>query len=85
MTNKELLECELKRLGLELGCYNDKINRINKSEVKKILNNIEEEHTDIKIKFMKKDYVIEIKTVDKEKDLDMLSLEEYNSLYGYDE
>lgn len=82
MTNKETIEVKIKSLGYSMGCYDNDINKLNESEVKNILNNLDQDYTDIKVTLNKSVYIIELATVDNEKDLNMLSLIEYNDRYG---
>lgn len=81
-TNKDIIEDKVKKLGYKIGCYDDNIDKISKKELKKILDALEEEYTDIRIKVRKKEFVVEIATVDNEKDFNMKTLEEYIYLYG---
>lgn len=80
--NKDIIENKVKKLGYEIGCYNEDIDKISSKELKNVLDALEQEHTDIRIKVRKKEFVVEIATVDNEKDLNMKTLEEYISLYG---
>lgn len=82
MINKNAVLNEVERLGYELGCYHTNIDLLGKTQLKKVLAGLKEEATDVKVKFLKKDYVVEIFTVDNEKDLNWLSAEEYLRLYG---
>lgn len=82
MNNKELIESKIIELGYALGCYDTLINRLDKSEVEKIIKELESEYTDIKVEFNKNIYMIELSTVDNEKDLNMLSISDYIDRYG---
>jgi len=84
MKNKELIEMKLKTLerGLILGCYNQKIEELSKTELVKVLDNLSEEWTDVDVTIGKKEYIVEIATVDNERDFDILTKAEYISRYG---
>ena len=87
MNNRILINQKLNELSKKtgytytLGCYNLQIERLSKEELNKVLDKIDNDWTDIHIIINKKKYVVEIKTVDDEKDFDMLTLAEYNSRY----
>jgi hypothetical protein len=82
MSNKELIQNKIKSFNYVLGCYNPHIDKLSKKELNKVLESIECEHTDIHITLNRKKYVVEVKTVDNEKDLDILSYDEYIDRYG---
>lgn len=82
MTNKQLIERRVKAIGYSLGCYNKEVDKIPKDELIKVLDNISEEATDIEVTINSKKYIVEVKTVDQEKDFDILSKDEYISRYG---
>lgn len=82
MRNKEIIVSKIEALGYELGCYNDGVERISKKELAKVLEALEQEHTDIIISIRKKQYVVEVATVDNEKDLNIRTLDDYVSEFG---
>lgn len=84
MTNKEILQKKINNLegNFTLGCYNKDIEKLSKIELMKVINNIDQEYTDVDIRIKRKDYVIEITTVDHEKDFNILTREEYIKRYG---
>lgn len=84
MTNKEILQKKINNLegNFALGCYNNDIEKLSKIELMKVINNIDQEYTDVDVKIKRKDYVIEITTVDQEKDLNILTRGEYIKRYG---
>lgn len=82
MTNKEIIENELNSIGYELGCWDNKINEIDKQEIEKIIFYLEEECIDIPIEHKNETHMIELKTVDKEKDLSMMEFNAYKVHYG---
>lgn len=84
MNNRIILDKAIKEINerYEIGCYSDGMEKISKSELKKILDVVYLEYTDVDIKIRKKNYVIEIATVDNEKDFILMTREEYISRYG---
>lgn len=82
MSNKEVIENKVKLLGLDLGCYNNIIEKIGKKELSKILNELDQEYTDVVVNMRGKIFVVEIATVDREKDFDIKNKAEYIDLYG---
>lgn len=86
--NYTIIKKKVEDLGLIMGCYDPLVEKLNKENLNKVLSSIEEEYTDVDVKINKKDYVVEIATVDNEKDLQILSRSEYINRYGssrYDE
>lgn len=87
-TNKEIIIEKLKEMNFQIGCYDVKIDKVSKAEFQKILNSLNDESTDIDIKIRRVEYVVEIQTVDDEKDFSIMTKNEYISRYGderYDE
>lgn len=84
-SNKQLLETKIKELGFELGCYHKSIETLTKKELNKVLAQLDQESTDVDVMIKKKLYVVEITTMDNEKDIQMLSREEYIDRYGMKE
>ena len=82
MTNKEVITNELNKLGFELGCYDSQLDKASKKTIKDLLWYLKEDATDVDVKIGRKLYVVEINTVDGEKDLNVLSKEEYIECYG---
>ena len=82
--NKEIIESSIKSIDpkFTIGCYDAALEKLNAKELQKILANISEEQTDIDVKIGNKSYVVEISTVDFEKDFSFLSKESYINLYG---
>lgn len=82
-TNRNIVEKQAKKLGLELGCYNKGIEKLNRNNLKKVLDNMEfENDTDVFIN--RRLHVVEIDRVDNEIDLNILSKDEYIGRYGDD-
>lgn len=82
LNNKDLVTNRINKLGYKLGCYNTLISKLSSIQLKKVLTGLEQEHTDVVVTLNRKKYVVEIATVDNEKDLCMISAEEYKSRYG---
>jgi hypothetical protein len=68
---------------LEIGCYDKIIDTFSKRSVNRIIENaIDLEHTDIAVTSKNKKYIVEISTVDNEKDFKVKTPNEYKNLYG---
>lgn len=81
MSNKETIQASLQD-KYTIGCYDNDIEKLSKKELKKVLDNIFEEATDIIVQVRNKVYVVELNTVDSEKDFNLLTKAEYISRYG---
>lgn len=84
MNNRTILDKAIKEVDVryEIGCYSEGMEKISKAELKKVLDVIDLEYTDVDIKIRKKKYVVEIATVDNEKDFILMTREEYIDRYG---
>ena len=84
MTNREVLEKEIKKINKdwEIGTYYSDMDRISKKELKKVIENLMLEYTDVDVQIRKKNYVVEIATVDNDKDFMIMTREEYIARYG---
>ena len=84
MNNRNILKRLIKLVdeGYEIGCYSELMNDISQEELIKVIEEIDQEYTDVDIKINGKNYVVEICTVDNEKDFIVLSREEYINRYG---
>jgi len=71
-----MIKKEILNLGFEVGCYTKK--EYSKIDSKKIIENLTQEYTDVKVK----GGYVEISTVDNEKDVIFLSEAEYNNRYS---
>lgn len=81
MTNKEVIEKKLATEGLELGCWDNKMEQLDAKALREVVSNmIWAEDTDVMIKG--KLHVVEIDEVDGEIDFSVLTQEEYISRYG---
>ncbi|NLL69711.1 MAG: hypothetical protein GX238_01115 [Epulopiscium sp.] len=83
MDNKKLIENKVKSLGYLIGCYNSEMEKVSKEELEKVLEALDfADHTDVSIFINKKEYIVEIATVDDEIDFNIMSKQEYASTYG---
>ncbi|HDR7922453.1 hypothetical protein J0794_26660 [Bacillus paranthracis] len=85
--NRELIEKKIETMDgyFQLSCYDSLIENLSIEELNKVLESLEEECTDVAVVMDNKTYVVEIKTVDDEKDLHVLSADEYKCRYGVSE
>ena len=87
-TNKELIVERIQKLVKEtgvnfsLGCWDKNIEKISKKELKKVIDSIYGDSTDVDVYIRKKLYVLQISVVDNEIDFNLLTQEEYISRYG---
>ena len=80
-TNKEIIINKIKSEGYILGIYDNTLNKLNKQNLKKVLDNIKYV-SDTKVFINRKPYIIEISEVDSEFDFNALTLAEYENRYG---
>jgi hypothetical protein len=80
-TNKEIIINKIKSEGYIIGIYDNQLNKLNKQNLKKVLDNIRYT-SDTKIFINRKSYIVEISEVDNEIDFNVISLNEYESRYG---
>lgn len=80
-TNKDIIVNKIKSEGYTLGIYDSTLNKLNKQNLKKVLDNIRYT-SDTKIFINRKPYIIEISEVDSEIDFNALTLAEYENRYG---
>ena len=80
-TNKEIIINKIKSEGYILGIYDNALNKLNKQNLKKVLDNIRYT-SDTKVFINRKPYIIEISEVDSEVDFNALTLAEYENRYG---
>ena len=87
-TNKELIVERIQKLVKEtgvnfcLGYWDKDIEKVSKKELKKVVDSIYGDSTDVDIYIRKKLYVLQISVVDYEIDFNLLTKEEYISRYG---
>lgn len=83
MNIKRKINNKVKSLGFKIGCYSKKLDKVlNEENINSVLNNLDEEHIDLFIPFEDRIYVVEISTVDNEKDIEVYSAYDYFSKYG---
>lgn len=83
MENKERIIREAKKHNYILGTYDSDIEKLNPSNLKKVLDIIEYgDSTDIPVFINRKKYIVEFSVVDNEVDLQILTLKEYENRYG---
>lgn len=81
-TNREIIIEKLKSEGYILGCWDKQLDKLNKSNLKKVLDNIRYEN-DTKVFYNRTAYVVQIdNSIDLEVDFNMISLETYISMFG---
>lgn len=80
-SNKEIIINKIKSEGYILGIYDNTLNKLNKQNLKKVLDNIKY-ISDTKVFINRKPYIIEISEVDSEVDFNALTLAEYENRYG---
>lgn len=81
-TNKEIVIDKLKGTEFTLGGFNDKMELLNKNNLKKVTDNMGYGSTDVDVFINRKPFVVEIFHVDNEIDFGILSKDEYISRYG---
>jgi len=81
MKNKEVIINKIKSEGYTLGIYDNVLDKLNKQNLKKVLDNIKYV-SDTKVFINRKPYIVEISEVDSEIDFNVITLVEYESRYG---
>lgn len=81
MKNKEVIINKIKSEGYTLGIYDNVLDKLNKQNLKKVLDNIKYV-SDTKVFINRKPYIVEISEVDSEIDFSIITLDEYESRYG---
>lgn len=84
MTNKELIQKEIKKLkdNYTLGCWDNNIEKISKKELKKVLNSIYPSSTDVYVNIRGNLYIVEIAICDEDVDFTLYEAIEYFNKYG---
>ena len=80
-TNREIIVEKLKSEGYILGCWDKQLDKLNKSNLKKVLDNIRYT-SDTKIFYNRIPFIVEISECNNEIDFNVLSLKEYEYRYG---
>jgi hypothetical protein len=79
--NKDKIIKRIEKEGYKLGTWDNTLNKLNTTNLKKVLDNIKYQ-SDTKININRKSYIVEMDEVDGEIDLNVLTLREYESRYG---
>lgn len=79
MTNRQLLEQEANKHDWTVGCYSPDIDKLNKTNLAKVIKRILWE-ADTKVFINRRPHIVQIDIVEGEVDLIMISLEKYNSM-----
>lgn len=82
MKNQELIKNELSKLGYVIGIYSPLMENLTQRGLSDVMTMMKEEYTDVDVRINRKHYVVEICTVDNEKDFNILSKSEYKARYG---
>ena len=80
-TNREIIVEKLKSEGYVLGCWDKQLDKLNKSNLKKVLDNIRYT-SDTKVFYNRIPFIVEISECDNEIDFNVLTLKEYEYRYG---
>ena len=80
-TNREIIVEKVFNEGYDMGIYDKFLDKLNKSNLKKVLDNIRYTN-DTKIFYNRKPFIVEISECDNEIDFNVLSLKEYEYRYG---
>ena len=80
-TNKQIIIEKIKSEGYDIGIYDKFIDKLNKTNLKKVLDNIRYT-SDTKVFIDRKPFIVEIDEVDNEVDFNVLTLKEYEYRYG---
>ena len=80
-TNKQIIIEKVLSEGYELGIYDKYLNKLNKQNLKKVLDNIRYT-SDTKVFIDRKPFIVEIDEVNNEVDFNILTLREYEYRYG---
>ena len=80
-TNKEVIAKKI--TPLVIGCYDEKMETLNKTNLKKVLNELEYDlDTRIEVFINRKKHIIEVCNVDDEVDFEVLTMSEFNRRNG---
>ena len=81
LSNRNIIENDLLTKGFKVGCYDPLLEKASIRSMKRVLECMYEFSIDIQLTIQGVKYVLEINTVDNEKDFNLLTLKEYKSLY----
>lgn len=80
-TNREVIANKI--APLEIGCYDKKIEELNQTNLKKVLNELEYDlDTTVEVFINRKKHIIEVCNVDNEVDFEVLTMSEFRSRNG---
>ena len=79
--NREIILEKVFNEGYDIGIYDKFLDKLNKSNLKKVLDNIRYTN-DTKIFYNRKPFIVEISECNNEIDFNVLSLKEYEYRYG---
>ena len=80
-TNKEVIAEKI--TPFEIGCYDKKMETLNKTNLKKVLDELEYDlDTRIEVFINRKKHIIEVCNVDDEVDFEVLTISEFNRRNG---
>ena len=82
MNRVDMIRTEISKKGFKVGCINRNLDKLTKVAYDKVVQAREEEHADVFVTIRNKLYVVEIATVDDEKDVNIMSGAEYFATYG---
>lgn len=82
MTNEQRIKKALKGTEFILGGFNDNMEKLNASNLKKVMNEMTYGSTDVDVFINRKPFVVEISHVDNEIDFGIISKAEYINRYG---
>ena len=80
-TNREIIIEKVFNEGYDMGIYDKFLDKLNKSNLKKVLDNIRYT-SDTKVFIDRKPFIVEISECDNEIDFNILTLREYEYRYG---
>ena len=80
-TNRQIIVEKVFNEGYDMGIYDKFLDKLNKSNLKKVLDNIRYT-SDTKIFIDRKPFIVEISECDNEIDFNVLTLKEYEYRYG---
>ena len=79
-TNKEVIAKKI--APFEIGCYDKKMEVLNKTNLKKVLDELEYDDTRIEVFINRKKHIVEIHFVDDEVDFEVLTMAEFRFKNG---
>ena len=79
-TNKEVIAKKI--APFVIGCYDEKMETLNKTNLKKVLDELEYDDTRIEVFINRKKHIVEIHFVDDEVDFEVLTMAEFRFKNG---